>query len=401
MKNVKYLAILLATAMLGGCAGDVQDESKEAIQTSIVENLDEEVSEESGEQDLLEEHDESEELDEELIEDEPVTVEYVEWDGTGTIKKKKGEANLSDMQYFGGRTYVVDKDNRNLGAEFPVVPRKVGEQLIEPVISKFLLTESELLYLEETPNTTTYDWSNRCYDLYVQHLDTGDVRLLAAEVDEAVYQEGVITYEKFVDCDADYKEIASSIRQVDVKTGEILNELDFGTNDFVWYYNKDNVYYDREDKSYCYNFATKTTEEIVFPGSTRYTRHYYDGNIYATIYPKDNVFMIVQLYEQGDSVYRIFPKEFSYSSYFSHDKVFYEADRKIMEYNLETGEERYLCDLGENQYGPCDFCGAQENNGMVLLEESGPGAPGEYGTHYLYEVKDGVKTLVTSAFWTS
>ncbi len=400
MKNVKYLVILLAAAILGGCVSDAQKESQGAIQMSIVENVDEEVSEESEEQDLLEELDESEELDEELIEDEPMTVEYVEWDGTGTIKKN-GAAALSDMQYFDGKTYVVDRDDRNLGAEFPVVP--IGDQLVEPVISKFLLTEDKLFYMEENPDVEGHGWDNRCYDLYVQFLETGEVKLLDTEVEQVVYQDGVVLCENYEDRTADFDERTEVIRKIDVETGDLLDEFDLGTRGTVYECNKDYImYFLSEDyKDYCYWFQTKTSEEIVFPEGTRWSKDFSSGNMYAKIDLENGSTKIVQLYEQGKPVYRIFPKEFYGNTYCSCDKVFYEDDRKIMEYNLETGEERYLCDLGENQYGPHIFCEIQESNGMILLEESGLGAPGEYGTHYLYEVKDGVKTLVTNGFWTS
>jgi len=290
-----------------------------------------------------------------------------------------------------------------LGAEFPVVPRKVGDQFIEPVISKFLLTEDKLFYMEENPDVEGNGWKHRCYDLYVQFFETGEVMQLATKIGGAVYHEGVIIYENYVDYSVDFDERFEMVRKIDVETGEVLDEFDLGARGIVFEYNKDYVrYFLKEDrKDYYYWFQTKSSEEIVLPEGARSYNYSIDGNLYAKSEQENGSTKIVQLYEQGKSVYRIFPKEFSGDTYCSCDKVFYEEDRKIMEYNLETGEERYLCDLGENQYGPHIFCEIQESNGMILLEESAPGAPGEYGTHYLYEVKDGVKTLVTCGFWTS
>lgn len=392
MNKIKYLALLLGAAVLGGCAGNAQKTVEDALSVVAVESSGNETLMESEETEAFEESDEE-------YEEEIVTVEYVEWDGTGTIKKNRA-AVLSDRQYFNGKTYVVDSDTRNLGAEFPVVPRKVGDQLVEPVISEFLLTEDKLFYLEKSPDVETHGWNGDCYDLYVQSLDTGEVRLLDTKVDWVVYQEGVVLCHDYVSHSVEAEAQDEAVRKIDVETGTLLDELNFETRDVVMDATKDYVmYYQGTGASYYYYyFETKTSEQFVFPEGTLYRDYFSDGNMYAKLDLENGNTQIVQLYEQGNPVYRIFSKEFSGDTYCSHHKVFYEENRKIMEYNLETGEDRYVCDLGENEYGSCDLYGVQESNGVVLLEEIGD-SDNEYGVRYLYEVKDGVKTLVTDGFW--
>lgn len=329
-------------------------------------------------------------------------IEYEEWDGTGTLKKNNA-APLSRMQYFQGKTYVVDKDDTVLGAPFPTVARKEGEKLVEPQISYFLFTEDSLFYLEESKTIHSDYRDHRCFELYAQSLENGEVRKLADDVGEAVYQDGVIIYQAYRERQFTEDNSDVIVKQLDAKTGVKLNEINLGNQVFLRHYDQNTLFYDDhvDDKYYYYYFETKQRKEIWFPKELYLYTYVISGNIYAPISLENGNWKVVQLYEQGEKVNRIFSKEFPAETYASHEKIFYEEDRKIMEYNLETNETRFICELGEDEYGPHDLYDIEENGGIILLKEGGDGPEGGYGNIYLYEVEDGQKTLVTKGFWTS
>ena len=401
MKRLQVFIILsLTVCMLSGCVSSSAEITSEFDDVEEIDSLDTESEEEVFE--------ESEEVSEES-EEEPVSVEYVEWDGTGTIRKNDA-VRLGRMQYYQGKTYVIDRDNSVLGEPFPTVPRKEGDKLVEPKITFFLFAEDTLFYMEKKDIGIPWLSSRQCCcNLYAQSLESGEVRLLAEdlaggsiyyETADAVYHEGIITYEVYrEELDTGYDEDLT-IKQIDSDTGEILNEVNFGKSVYAINYNKDYLYYyDREaEKDFYYYFRDGSRKEVVFAPEIGYTYHE-DGNMYGEISSGDEKYKVVQLYEQGEEVARIFSYEFSGYTYHSHNKIFYEEDRKVMEYNLETGELRFICELGEDEYDPHDLSGIEENNGMIFLEEGGLGAPGGYGIIYLYEVQDGQKKFVTNGFW--
>lgn len=394
---IRILLLLLTIFLLTGCAetsAEPSDESGYAETDGENETEDTKASEEAGDEE------EWEETEDEV--EESIPIEYEEWDGTGTLKKSNA-APLSRMQYFQGKTYVVDKDDSVLGAPFPTVARQEGENLVEPKISYFLFADDSLFYMEESKTVWSYYRDYRCFELYVQSLKTGEVRKLADDVGEAVYQDGVIIYQVYRERQFTEDNSDVIVKQLDVETGEVVYEINLGNQVFLRYYDRYTLFYDDhvDEKYYYYYFETKDRRVIWFPKELDLYTYVIGDNIYAPIPLENGNRKIVQLYEQGEQVNRIFPKEFSGDFYASHEKIFYEEDRKVMEYNLETNETRFICELGEDEYGPHDLHDIEENGGMILLREGSVGPEDGYPIVYLYEVKDGQKKFVTDSFWTS
>lgn len=393
-KRNSFIILFFIVCILSGCRRDSGEPAYESVfsEAASSSEIGEETTEEPTSGDSGEEPEST---------GESAPIEYVKWDGTGTLKKN-GAEYLGKMQYFNGKTYVIDTDDTVLGEPLPVVARQTENGPVEPVVSYFYFTEDTLFYLEESEVTKNLLAAKRCFDLYAQSLGNEDVRLLAREVGEAVYQDGVITYEVYKEPTLSEEKPDVIIKQVDAETGKLLNEFNFGNQCFVFDYNKENVLYysNEESKYYYYNFKEKISQSADMP-EVHFLLYSSNGNIYARIPSENGLVRVVELYEQGTPVYRSFPREFSGDIYFSHEKVFYEEDRKVMEYDLEKNETRCVCELGSDEYGENTLHSVEESGGVILLREDSSGPEGGYGIIYLYEVRDGEKTLITDGFWTS
>lgn len=395
-KKMNFLIILFLTVcILSGCRGGSAEPAYESEFSEVVS------SSESGEETTGEPTSEDSEEESEST-GESAPIEYVEWDGTGTLKKN-GAEYLGKMQYFNGKTYVIDTDDTVLGEPLPVVARQTENGPVEPVVSYFYFAEDKLFYLEESKTIISNYIFCRCFDLYVQSLETGEVKLLATEVGEAVYQDGVITYSVYRERSTAVEKEDVVIKQVDIETGKLLSEINLGNHAVAWDYNSEYILYylEADGKFYFYFYESREREEVPLPEVYNYRIFYGNGNLFIGVMVGDSTYQIAELYEQSEKVTRIFPFELPSTFYFSHEKVFYEEDRKVMEYDLEKNETRCVCELGSDEYGENTLHSVEESGGVVLLKEGSSGPEGDYGIIYLYEVKDGEKTLITDGFWTS
>lgn len=384
----KYIAVLLLTiCLLTGCAGEkiptaTPDTTAHPNQTD--ENLSTEIqTEPSSDQETTTESESSSEPETSEL------PELTEWDGTGEFKKLN-QVRLCDFQYIDGVLYTPSR--------LPLLERTSGEYPGQARANLFCIVNDMIYYLENDGTGEDEHDRDLKYRLYSQPFDgSAEAVLLAEDVWRAKYQCGVIlcsTYDPTTD-HVIYK-------QIDATTGELLLEFDSVVidNDMG---DKYIVCTDELDYLICYfydaieliQYNYKDQTERQFPITYEYGYYVFSwaGNLFTWYWNEDRTVSLIQLYEQGELVMRIFPVEFPNMNYsFSNGKVIYcEDNATVMEYDLASNTTRKVCDLdpGVSEEKPHVFLDAQSDNGAVLLDER----CGDDAFTYLID-ENGKKTLL-------
>lgn len=383
----KYFAILLLTiCLLTGCAGEkvpTATPDTTDLPNWMEENLSTETqTEPSSDQETTSESESSSEPE---ISELP---ELTEWDGTGEFKRLN-QIGLSDFQYIDGVLYTPGR--------LPLLERTSGEYPGQARADLFCIVDDMIYYLED--DGTVYDEHDRGlrYRLYAQPFDgSAEAVLLAEHVFEAKYQEGILLCQAY-DPTTDHV----IYKQIDAESGEIL--LEFDSNIIRETIGNYFIISDELDYLICYFYNTIQLVQYRYEDQTvqqlPITKEYGDrvfswaGNLFTWHWNEDRTVSLIQLYEQGEPVMRLFPVKFPNKNYsFSNGKVIYcEENSTVMEYDLASNTTRKVCDLdpGISEEKPHIFLNAQSDNGGVLLEES----CGDYSFLYLID-ENGKKTLL-------
>ncbi len=356
MKYVLSVCTLML-CILTGCAQNIVKQSKEAT-TDIPSTTSRESMSKESSQSVLQEDSSASETS--SIPEEQKTPEFTVWDGQEKLLRLD-QREFGEFQYVNGTAYYV--------GNLPLVDRTNGDYPGKAYADAFYMTDHMLYYLEDDGTVEDTIYEAKSMRLFAQPLDSNgaDVALLAENVYFATYQNGIIMYDTF-----------DRFKQINTNTSEIAFEFNFKDieeNGQVYTYEKDYVfYYSHDAKQYFYYYYKSQRKEPVYiPHELEYNLWAWSGNLFSKKENEDGSVNIVQLYEQGKPVWRVFPQKIPYNFDFSDGKAFYYDDETgVMEYDLETDTLRKICDVEPDEYGDGKraYIHAEGDNGGTFLIEA-------------------------------
>ncbi len=366
---------LLIVCMFTGC-GEGEPKTSQEV-TMEISTTEESLTEEASQ--------EEQDLEEPSASEEPEIPELTEWDGTGELKKLN-QRELGEYQYIGGKAYF---------AELPLVERTTGKYPGEARCEFFYMTDDTLFYMEDDETVSGPPHKAKSTYLFAQPLQSNgdDVVLLDEKVYAAVYQDGIIITMTY---DGVYKRIEAS-------TGKILYEYDCKKIDgkgFNWEYTDKYVLYHTADGEKIFYFDGQEERDIYIPSQYKDALWVWSGNIFSKQYNEDGTSNIIQLYEQCEPVWRIFPQKMPVDFDFSDGKAFYyDEETGVMEYDLETNRLRHVCDVEPDEYegerrGYLEAVG--DNGGVFLIEMNSYNL--YPNTFYYFIDEEGNKELIGKDF---
>ncbi len=384
MKYVLSVCTLML-CILTGCAQNIVKHSKEAT-TDIPSTTSRESMSKESFQSVPQEDSSASETS--SIPEQPKTPEFTVWDGQGELRKL-AKRYLGKYQYKEGEVYYC--------GNLPVVERTTGEYQGKPYVEAFYIVDDMLYYLEDDGTVADSIYEAKSMRLFSQPLGSqgDDVVLLAEGVVAVCYQDGILSCRMKNDF----------FKQIDTSTGEAIFEYDFGNSDLdgmVYAYEKDYLicYSADVEQYYQYQYNDDRKQMIFIPDEYKIELWGWAGNLFSQQRHGDGTVNIVQLYEQGDPVWRIFPQILPSYYQFSNGKVFYyDEETGVMEYDLETNALRTICDVEPDEYGDGkrSYIEAADDNGGVFLTEMN--SYNSYPNVFVYFVDErGNKRLLFDGF---